>query len=63
MLSRCCPMQRSAVQKEIKPATTNEVPENRRMQFRIGVNFGDVIQEEDPVYGDGVYCLPSGCPA
>ena len=24
------------------------------MQFRIGINLGDVIQEEDQVYGDGV---------
>jgi adenylate cyclase len=32
-----------------------ELPENRRMQFRVGVNLGDVIQEEDgTIYGDGV---------
>jgi len=42
-----------AVQKEIK-ARNNELPENRRMQFRIGINLGDVIQEEDRIYGDGV---------
>src|SRR5210317_551215 len=42
-----------AVQKEIK-ARNKEFPENRRMQFRIGINLGDVIQEEDRVYGDGV---------
>ena len=24
------------------------------MQFRIGVNLGDVIQDEDRIYGDGV---------
>jgi len=28
--------------------------ENRRMQFHIGINLGDVIQEEDRIYGDGV---------
>jgi adenylate cyclase len=42
-----------AVQKEIK-ARNDELSENRRMQFRIGINLGDVIQEEDLIYGDGV---------
>ena len=42
-----------AVQKEIK-ARNDDLPENRRMQFRIGINLGDVIQEEDRIYGDGV---------
>ena len=31
-----------------------ELPENRRMHFRVGVNLGDVIQEGDRIYGDGV---------
>ena len=31
-----------------------ELPDGRRMQFRIGVNVGDVIEEEDRIYGDGV---------
>jgi adenylate cyclase len=42
-----------AVQKEIK-SRNDELPENRRMQFRIGINLGDVIQEDDRIYGDGV---------
>jgi adenylate cyclase len=42
-----------AVQKEIK-SRNDELPENRRMQFRIGINLGDVIQEEGRIYGDGV---------
>jgi adenylate cyclase len=42
-----------SVQKEIK-ARNNELPENRRMQFRIGINLGDVIQEKGRIYGDGV---------
>jgi TolB-like protein/class 3 adenylate cyclase/Flp pilus assembly protein TadD len=42
-----------AVQKEIN-ARNAELAENRRMQFRIGINLGDVIQEEDRIYGDGV---------
>ena len=31
-----------------------ELPENRRMEFRIGVNLGDVIEEGERIYGDGV---------
>jgi len=42
-----------AVQKEIQ-TRNDELPENRRMQFRIGINLGDVIQEEERIYGDGV---------
>jgi adenylate cyclase len=30
------------------------LPEPRRMTFRIGVNLGDVIEEEGRIYGDGV---------
>ena len=36
-------------------ASTNAVPENNRMRFRIGVHLGDVIEKTDgTVYGDGV---------
>ena len=42
-----------AVQKELQ-ARNSELPENRRMQFRIGINLGDVIEEEERIYGDGV---------
>lgn len=31
-----------------------ELPENRKMHFRIGVNLGDVIQDGDRIYGDGI---------
>ena len=31
-----------------------ELPEDRRMLFRIGVNLGDVVEEDDRIYGDGV---------
>jgi len=42
-----------AVQNEIQTRNA-ELPDNRRMEFRIGVNLGDVIDEEDRIYGDGV---------
>jgi adenylate cyclase len=30
-----------------------EVPEERRIRFRIGINLGDVIAEEHDIFGDG----------
>ncbi len=41
------------IQEELKVRNA-EQPENRRMEFRIGVNLGDVIHEEERIYGDGV---------
>jgi adenylate cyclase len=41
------------VQQEIKSRNA-DLPENRRMNFRIGINLGDVIEEGDRIYGDGV---------
>ena len=31
-----------------------ELPDHRQMQFRIGINLGDVIVEGERLYGDGV---------
>jgi adenylate cyclase len=31
-----------------------ELSDNRKMEFRIGINLGDVIEEEGRLYGDGV---------
>jgi len=42
-----------AVQNELK-ARNADVPENKKMQFRIGINLGDVIEEGERIYGDGV---------
>jgi len=41
------------VQQELKEKNA-ELPESRRMEFRIGVNLGDVVEDEDRIYGDGV---------
>ena len=41
------------IQKEIK-ARNDDLPEASRMLFRIGVNLGDVIEEDGNIYGDGV---------
>lgn len=42
-----------SAQKELRSHNAN-LPEHRWMQFRIGINIGDVIQEGDRIYGDGV---------
>jgi adenylate cyclase len=42
-----------ATQKEFQ-AQNADLPEHRRMQFRIGINLGDVIEEDGRIYGDGV---------
>src|SRR5690242_13744947 len=31
-----------------------DLPHDRRMEFRIGINLGDVIVEGERIYGDGV---------
>jgi adenylate cyclase len=41
------------IQKELKEKN-EDLPENRRMLFRIGINLGDVIEEGERIYGDGV---------
>jgi adenylate cyclase len=41
------------IQKELGKRN-DDLPENRRMEFRIGINLGDVIEEGDTIYGDGV---------
>ncbi len=42
-----------SVQNEIN-ARNEDLPQNRKMEFRIGINLGDVIQEGERIYGDGV---------
>ncbi len=41
------------IQEELK--TSNDaLPADRQMAFRIGINLGDVIEDGDRIYGDGV---------
>lgn len=42
-----------AIQQAIS-ARNNSTPEQQPMQFRIGINLGDVMVEGDNLYGDGV---------
>jgi len=41
------------IQNEIN-TRNQQVPEARKVQFRIGVNLGDVIEDRGDIYGDGV---------
>jgi TolB-like protein len=41
------------IQKESKNRNAN-VPENRRVEFRIGVHFGEVIEEGENIHGKGI---------
>jgi adenylate cyclase len=41
------------IQKEMSERNA-DLQKNRRMLFRIGVNLGDIIEEDDRIYGDGV---------
>ncbi|MBW2635403.1 MAG: tetratricopeptide repeat protein, partial [Deltaproteobacteria bacterium] len=41
------------IQKQLKKENERLV-EDKRLEFRIGVNIGDVVQDEDRIYGDGV---------
>jgi len=39
---------------QVLSSKNGDIPENRRMYFRIGINLGDVIEEGECIYGDGV---------
>ena len=41
------------IQEELKKRN-KEVAESRRLEFRMGVNLGDVVEEGDTILGDGV---------
>src|SRR5262249_27775565 len=41
------------IQREMRQRNVG-VPQDGRIEFRIGVNLGDIIVEENDIYGDGV---------
>ena len=41
------------VQRDMRKSN-RDTPEERKVQFRIGINLGDVIIDQDEIYGDGV---------
>ena len=44
---------RAAIQQALKDRNA-ELPEDRRIEMRIGINLGDVIAQDGDIYGDGV---------
>jgi hypothetical protein len=42
-----------AIQKELRVRNA-KLPPVRRMEFRVGINLGDIIVEQERIYGDGV---------
>jgi adenylate cyclase len=46
---------RCAMEVQIGMAERNRgTPENRRLDFRIGINVGDIVQQDGDIFGDGV---------
>jgi adenylate cyclase len=41
------------VQREMAERNT-DVPPDRRIEFRMGINVGDIIRDRRDIYGDGV---------
>ncbi len=41
------------IQRELSERNA-DLPENRRIQFRIGINLGDVVEEGNRIYGNSV---------
>ena len=41
------------IQKAFK-MKNEDLPENKRLQFRIGINIGDIVQDGDSIFGAGV---------
>ena len=41
------------IQTELK-AANSELPENQKMEFRIGINLGDIIEDVGTIHGNGV---------
>jgi adenylate cyclase len=41
------------IQRELKKRNDG-LPDHRKMEFRIGINLGDIIEDKETIYGDGV---------
>ena len=46
---------------QVLDSKNETLPENRRMYFRIGINLGDVVEEGEHIYGDGVNVAARDC--
>ncbi len=43
----------AAIQRDIE-ILNQDVPDERKIQFRIGINLGDIIEDDGDIFGDGV---------
>src|SRR5215203_620162 len=43
----------TSIQREMRSRNA-DVPEERRIEFRVGINLGDIIVDEEDIFGDGV---------
>ena len=41
------------IQREM-PERESQVPEGQRIRYRIGINLGDIVDDDDDILGDGV---------
>jgi adenylate cyclase len=54
---------RCAVDVQREMALRNaDLPSDRRIEFRIGINLGDIIKDGREIYGDGVNVAPASKP-
>src|SRR3954465_13904271 len=44
----------AAAMQDLMAARNSDVPASRRLEFRIGVNQGEIIADRDDIYGDGI---------
>ncbi|WP_300460590.1 tetratricopeptide repeat protein [Desulfobacula sp.] len=35
-------------------AHNKDLPDDRKMEFRVGINLGDIIEDDERIYGDGI---------
>jgi class 3 adenylate cyclase len=45
------------IQRSVAEQNT-DVPQDKRIEFRIGVHVGDIIIDENDIYGEGVNIIP-----
>ena len=54
-MAETVPFGRLAVEVQLAMRARNtDLPEDRQIRYRIGINIGDIIVEDDDIYGDGV---------
>ena len=50
-------------QRTIKERNATVEDKSQQMEFRVGINMGDIVIEESNLYGDGVNVAATGLPS